>query len=167
MDQARPLVCPSAQPGMTGLRLLGVIESTEDGLRIAYLNEDVPVTDELFSQIGSFPPTRIFRFAAKCAERRCAHFDGRRCNLVTRVVNILPAVVDSPALCLVRSKWRWHEQEGLSVCSMPSGSHSFEQPHGRFQACSVSRSSAICEGPNAWPRFQDDPALIKPTDVIQ
>jgi len=29
---------------MTGLRLLGVIESTGDGSRVAYLNEDVPVT---------------------------------------------------------------------------------------------------------------------------
>ena len=116
MSEARSLLCPSAQPGMTGLRLLGVIESTPDGSRVAYLNEDVPVTDELLGQSGSLPPTRIFRLAANCEERRCTHFSNERCNLVTRIVNILPPVVDGLPVCLIRSTCRWYLQEGHSAC---------------------------------------------------
>jgi hypothetical protein len=101
---------------MTGLRLLGVIESTGDGARVAYLNEDVPVTSELLGQTGPLPPTRIFRLAGNCEERLCAHFDGHRCNLVTRIVDILPAVVDALPVCLIRSACRWYEQEGHSAC---------------------------------------------------
>ena len=116
MSEARSLLCPSAQPGMTGLRLLGVIESIDDGSRVAYLNEDVPVTEELLGQTGSVPPTRVFRLAANCEERRCTHFDNHRCNLVTRIVNILPAVVDALPICLIRSTCRWYEQEGHHAC---------------------------------------------------
>ena len=113
---SRSLLCPSAQPGMTGLRLLGVIECTENGSRVAYLNEDVPVTDELFDQAGSVPPTRVFRLAGNCEERRCAHFDGTDCNLVTRIVKHLPIVVDALPVCLIRSTCRWYEQEKAAAC---------------------------------------------------
>ena len=116
MRHVRSLLCPSAQPGMTGLRLLGVIEYTGGGSRVAYLNEDVPLTDELLGQTGSLPPTRVFRLAANCEERRCTHFDGHRCNLVSRVVDILPAVVDALPVCLIRSTCRWYDQEGQSAC---------------------------------------------------
>jgi hypothetical protein len=116
MSEARSLLCPSAQPGMTGLRLLGVIETTADGARVAYLNEDIPVTDELLGQTGSLPPTRIFRLAANCEEKACTHFDNHRCNLVTRIVNILPAVVDGLPVCVIRSTCRWYMQEGHSAC---------------------------------------------------
>jgi hypothetical protein len=101
---------------MTGLRLLGVIECTENGSRVAYLNENVPVTDELFDQTGSVPPTRVFRLAGNCEERRCAHFDGTDCNLVTRIVTLLPAVVDALPVCLIRSTCRWYEQEKSAAC---------------------------------------------------
>ena len=101
---------------MTGLRLLGVIEGTGREARVAYLNEDVPVTDELLGQSQPLPPTRIFRLAAACEEARCTHFDGTRCNLVTRIVNLLPPVVDQLPVCLIRSTCRWYEQEGASAC---------------------------------------------------
>ena len=116
MSEARPLLCPSAQPGMTGLRLLGVIESTPDGARVAYLNEDIPVTDQLLGQTGSLPPTRVFRLAGNCEERSCTHFANHRCNLVSRIVDILPAVVDGLPVCLIRSTCRWYMQEGHNAC---------------------------------------------------
>jgi hypothetical protein len=96
--------------------LLGVVEPGADGSRVAYLNEQVPVTDELLSQTGSVPPTQVFRLAANCEERRCTHFDGQRCNLVSRIVAILPPVVDDLPVCLIRSSCRWYEQEGRSAC---------------------------------------------------
>ena len=114
-SQGQPLLCPSAQPGMHQLRLIGVIEYTEHGSRVAYLNEDVPVTADLLGQAGPALP-RVFRLAGTCEERSCAHFDGERCNLVRRIVNILPPVVDAPPVCLVRSTCRWFEQEGYDAC---------------------------------------------------
>ena len=116
MGEAPSLLCPSAQVGMTALRLIGVIECTDDGSRVAYLNEDVPVTEELLGQTGSVLPTRVFRLAGNCEERRCAHFDGERCNLVTRIVKLLPPVVDALPVCLIRSTCRWFEQEKSAAC---------------------------------------------------
>ena len=116
MGEPRSLLCPSAQSGMTGLRLIGVIERAENGSRVAYLNEDVPVSDELLGQAGSVPTTRVFRLAGNCEEQRCAHFDGTHCNLVTRIVKLLPAVVDSLPVCLIRSTCRWFEQEKAAAC---------------------------------------------------
>ena len=114
--RTRSLLCPSAQPGMAGLRLLGVIEGSGPGARVAYLNESVAVTDDLLASSHPLPPARIFRLAASCEESRCTHFDGHRCNLVTRIVNVLPAVVNELPVCLIRSTCRWHQQEGASAC---------------------------------------------------
>ena len=116
MSRAQSLMCPSAQPGMRRLRLLGVVEFTEDGPRVAYLNEDVPLTEELLAQAAPAQPTEVFRLAAHCEERRCTHFDGTRCKLATRIVEMLPAVVDALPLCLIRSSCRWFEQEGRDAC---------------------------------------------------
>ena len=116
MAEPRSLLCPSAQPGMTGLRLIGVIEYAENGSRVAYLNEDVPVSDELLGQAGSVSSARVFRLAGNCEEQRCAHFDGTHCNLVTRIVKLLPAVVDALPACLIRSTCRWFEQEKAAAC---------------------------------------------------
>jgi hypothetical protein len=116
MSEARSLLCPSAQPGMQGLRLLGVVEATGDGARLAYLNEDVPVTQELLGQTAPARPTEVFRFAANCEASKCAHFSDERCTLVTRIVRILPTVVDGLPVCLIRSICRWYGQEGRGAC---------------------------------------------------
>lgn len=116
MSQPSPLQCPSAQPGMKGLRLLGVVESTSDGPRVAYLNEDVPVTEELLHESAPVRPTDVFRLAAQCEESRCLHFDGQRCNLATRIVQVLPVVVEALPICLIRSTCRWYQQEGAPAC---------------------------------------------------
>jgi hypothetical protein len=101
---------------MAQLRLLGVVERTDEGPRVAYLNEDVSVTDELLAQTMPVPPTEVFRFAAQCEERRCTHFDGARCQLATRIVHILPVVVETLPICLIRSTCRWFSQEGRAAC---------------------------------------------------
>jgi hypothetical protein len=116
MIDARPPMCPSAQPGMDDLRLLGVIESTEDGPRVAYLNQDVPVTAELLAGAAPAAPAEVFRIAARCEEKRCTHFDGSICKLANRIVQILPAVSDALPVCLIRSTCRWYGQEGREAC---------------------------------------------------
>jgi len=101
---------------MDGLRLLGVVEPTVEGPRLAYLNEEVPVTEELLAQTAPAQPTEVFRMAAGCEERRCLHFDGERCQLATRIVRFLPTVVDDLPICRIRSTCRWFEQEGREAC---------------------------------------------------
>jgi hypothetical protein len=101
---------------MHDVQLLGVLEATRDGPRIAYLQEAVPVTQELLSQTAPVPPTSIFRFAAQCEQTQCVHFSGDRCTLATRIVQLLPPVVQGLPGCLIRSKCRWFAQEGSQAC---------------------------------------------------
>lgn len=116
MDQKRPLVCPSAQPGMRRLRVIGVIERTETGPRLAYLNEEVAATPTLLDRAAPAAPTEVYRLAADCEGCCCVHFDGRDCKLATRIVQILPAVVEELPVCMVRSTCRWYEQERGAAC---------------------------------------------------
>lgn len=114
--QAIPLLCPSAQPEMEGSRVLGVVGGTAAAPEISYLNQMLPVSADVLALTGSVPPTRLLRFSAPCQEQKCCHFDGAHCRLVTRIVQILPAVVDSLPACLIRSTCRWFEQEGRAAC---------------------------------------------------
>ena len=138
MSAARSLLCPSAQPGMTGLRLIGVIEATPDGSRVAYLNEDVPVTPELLSQTGDVPPSLVFRLGGHCEEHRCTHFDGQHCRLVNRIVDVLPEVVDALPICLVRSTCRWYAEQGGKACRRcPQVVTELEDPSEEFRRAAL------------------------------
>jgi hypothetical protein len=97
-------------------QLIGVVERTPEGPRVAYLNEPVPVTAELLQTTEPAPPAEVFRVAAACATGACAHFSGTACSLARRIVESLPAVVDSVPDCLVRSDCRWFSQEGAAAC---------------------------------------------------
>jgi hypothetical protein len=110
------LYCPSAQPDMEGSRVLGVIGGTPDAAEVAYLNEFLPVSEEILAMAGPVKPTQVLRFAAPCQEKKCCHFDGKDCGLVTRIVQILPAVTDGLPACLIRATCRWYQQEGKSAC---------------------------------------------------
>jgi hypothetical protein len=114
-------LCPSAQPGMEKCRILGVVQHEADEQhritpRIVYLNELLPATEEVLRLAAPLKPTEIFRLSATCAEHKCPHFDGADCRLATRIVNILPAVVDSLPPCTIRKECRWYSQEGAAAC---------------------------------------------------
>src|SRR5215813_10364407 len=96
----------------------GMILVQQDGPRpvVEYLNERVPATTELLAMAAPLKPTEVFRLAATCAEHQCPHFDGEDCQLATRVVQILPAVVDSLPPCIIRKNCRWYTQEGGAAC---------------------------------------------------
>jgi hypothetical protein len=113
---AQALFCPSAQPDMAGCRVLGVVGGNAEQLRVAYVNEPLPVTQELLASSAPLKPTEVFRFAAHCEGKACLHFDGTNCKLATRIVQILPAVVDSLPPCLIRNVCRWYQQEGRAAC---------------------------------------------------
>jgi hypothetical protein len=110
------LMCPSAQPEMEGSRVLGVVGGTPEHPEVAYLNQYLPVSEEVLAMARPMKPTQVMRFAAPCQERACCHFDGTNCNLVTRIVQILPAVTEALPPCLIRLTCRWYQQEGRHAC---------------------------------------------------
>ena len=110
------LMCPSAQPDMEDSLVLGVLQDTPEGQRLAWIEAPQPVTPQLLSLTREADPRTVFRFAARCEEKKCVHFDGRDCQLATRIVQILPRVVDSLPPCSIRPECRWYQQEGKSAC---------------------------------------------------
>jgi hypothetical protein len=116
-DSERKLpLCPSAQPEMADSILFGMVTGTVDEPRVAYLTEPQPVTDEILGLADPVKPTEVFRFAAPCAGRGCQHFDGVNCQLASRVVKLVPAVVDLLPPCRIRPDCRWWQQEGKAAC---------------------------------------------------
>ncbi len=109
-------LCPSAQPGMDQCRVLGVVQRDGPAPMLQYLNEHVPATEEVLAMAAPLKPTEVFRLAATCAEHQCPHFDGADCQLATRIVQILPAVVDTLPPCIIRKECRWYSQEGGAAC---------------------------------------------------
>ncbi len=109
-------LCPSAQPGMDQCRVLGVVQQQGPTPMLQYLNEELPATPEILAMGAPLKPTEVFRLAATCAEHKCPHFDGEDCQLATRVVQILPAVVDTLPSCIIRKQCRWYSQEGGAAC---------------------------------------------------
>jgi hypothetical protein len=111
-----PKLCPSAQPGMDQCRVLGVVQRDGPTPMLQYLNEHLPATDEVLAMAAPLKPTEVFRLAATCAEHRCPHFDGADCQLATRIVQILPAIVTALPPCIIRQECRWYSQEGGAAC---------------------------------------------------
>jgi hypothetical protein len=114
--RGEPLRCPSAQPGMGDVQILGVVSGSAEQPRLAYLNETVPATPDVLALAAPVSPISVFRFAARCEEKKCVHFDGMRCQLAARIVAMLPEVTDRLPPCIIRPTCRWHQQEGAAAC---------------------------------------------------
>jgi len=112
----REISCPSAQPDMEGARVIGVLSGTPDEPRIAFLGPGVQVDPSVASRLGALNPTQVFRFAAKCEEAHCVHFDGKRCSLAERIVSQLPPTVDTLPVCQIRATCRWYAEQGEDAC---------------------------------------------------
>jgi hypothetical protein len=108
--------CPSARPDLPGSAAFGVVQGTAEQPRVAFLEQAVPVTEELLALSGPVAPTEVFRFAAPCAAKACQHFDGRDCRLATRIVQRLPVVASDLPPCAIRDACRWWLQEGAEAC---------------------------------------------------
>jgi hypothetical protein len=109
-------LCPSAQPGMDNCRVLGVVQQEGPTPMVVYLSQLMPATPEVLAMAAPLKPTEVFRLAATCAEVKCPHFDGADCQLATRIVQLLPAVVDALPPCIIRQDCRWYSQEGGAAC---------------------------------------------------
>jgi len=108
--------CPSAQPDWADSVVFGIVGGTVEEPRLVHLTEPQPVTDELLSLSHPVNPTEVFRFAAPCAGNGCQHFDGSKCRLATKIVQMLPAVLEELPPCCVRPTCRWWQQEGKAAC---------------------------------------------------
>ena len=115
-SESSGLLCPSAHPEMAGSRVFGVMGGTVGEPRLLYLDEPVAASEDLMALAGPVKPIEVFRIAAPCVESKCRHFDGRDCQLATRIVQILPAVSNSLPACRVRHECRWFHQEGGAAC---------------------------------------------------
>ena len=110
------LLCPSSQPEVEGVRVLGVVHQAPHAPEVTYLDETLLATPEVLALAAPAQPTEIFRLAAACQTNQCPHFDGVNCGLASRIVQILPAVVDRLPECQIRRECRWFHQEGAAAC---------------------------------------------------
>lgn len=101
---------------MAGSVVFGVVGGTIEQPRLTHLAEPQPVTDKLLALPGPVTPTEVFRFAAPCASSACQHFDGFNCRLATKIVQLLPEVVEELPPCRLRQNCRWWRQEGKAAC---------------------------------------------------
>lgn len=115
---SRKIMCPSAQPEMTGSVAFGVIGGTAEEPRVSWIEKPVPVTGDLLALTGEVPPTQVLRIAAPCQENACCHFDGTDCRLATKLVQLIPAVTQSLPPCRIRPDCRWFVQEGRAACAV-------------------------------------------------
>jgi hypothetical protein len=112
---ADALLCPSAQPDMPEAQLVGVIDRSQGQPRVGYINGRVEFSAVL-DELGSVPPLRVLRIAARCQESRCHHFDGAACTLAQRIVEALPEVSAALPPCAIRRTCRWHAEQGKRAC---------------------------------------------------
>ncbi len=102
---------------MPGSIVFGIVAGTADEPRVAWIERPVPVTGDLLALTAPLAPTQVLRIAAPCQEHACCHFDGTDCRLATRLVQLMPAVVDALPPCRVRPDCRWFLQEGKAACA--------------------------------------------------
>src|ERR1700682_156911 len=112
----QPLKCPSAQPGMGDVQILGVFSRDAEEPRLAYLDEAMPATPDTLELAAPLDVSQVFRLSARCEEKKCTHFDGSHCQLAVRIARMLPEVVDHLPACTIRPDCRWFRQEGRSAC---------------------------------------------------
>jgi hypothetical protein len=110
------LLCPSAQPDMPDATVVGVMGGTAEAPQLAYMVERLSVSEDVLALAGPAKPAEVFRFAAPCEEKACRHFDGARCRLASRIVDLLPAVTGALPPCRIRKSCRWFAQEGREAC---------------------------------------------------
>jgi len=110
------LKCPSARPEMPGSVVLGVVREIDGEEFVHHLAEPLPVTAGVLALAGDAPIGSVFRFAATCAEDACAHFDGGRCRLATKLAAAPLERARTLPPCRIRGDCRWYQQEGKAAC---------------------------------------------------
>ena len=108
--------CPSAPPDSDGAVVFAIIQGTATQPQAAYLDRLVPLTPEIAASAAPVDPAEVFRMSAPCAAHGCRHFAEGCCNLVARLVQLVPSVVTSAPPCMLRPSCMWWQQEGVEAC---------------------------------------------------
>lgn len=114
--QEHVVLCPSAPPERAGSVLFGVVGGGASSGLLAYLDAPLPAGADVVAHAAPLPPTKVFRFAAGCAESACVHFDGADCKLARKIVDFTPAAVTLLPRCPIRRHCLWWQQEGRAAC---------------------------------------------------
>lgn len=111
------LSCPSAPPEIPGAVAFGIVDHAANPPEVRYLDEPVPITEELLELAAPLEPREVFRVGAPCQTDRCTHWSGHDCQLVERIVKLVPvgSLVTPP--CQIRPTCRWYAQAGRSACA--------------------------------------------------
>jgi hypothetical protein len=108
--------CPSASPDAPEARVIGVVLGDEREQRVAYLEKGVEVPREAIESLEGVSPTRVLRFAGKCASSGCVQFQNGRCRLGKDILEgITPAPERIPD-CSIRPTCRWFAENGPEIC---------------------------------------------------
>jgi hypothetical protein len=92
------------------------MSGTPEAPELAYLQEPVPMSEELRGLAGELHPGELFRTTGRCLESGCREYANGRCSLGGRVVELLPVVSESLPPCSIRSSCRWFREQGASAC---------------------------------------------------
>lgn len=109
-------LCPSSSPDAGAVVFAVRGAAAANGASMRYLDELVPVSEEILQAAAPVDPRQVFRFAAPCAERACAHFDGAACQLGQQIVESFEPVVADLPRCHLRARCRWFAERGGAAC---------------------------------------------------
>jgi hypothetical protein len=115
-ESEKTILCPSARVETENSKVFGIIRGTVELPQVTYLEEPIPLTEDLLQQIEPVTPTEVFRLAGTCATHNCEHFDGKNCRLAERVVANISTVAEDLPPCSIRRYCRWWQQEGKAAC---------------------------------------------------
>lgn len=101
---------------MEEARIFGLRAGSLEEPRTAYLERGLDVKDSEVDLPEGVAPTEVFRFAARCEEGGCSHFNGKRCTLAARLRETLPPVAKTLPPCSIRDTCRWYAEEGEAIC---------------------------------------------------
>ncbi len=105
-------MCPSARAQVCSV-LFGVLNA--EGV-VDFLLDPLEVTEEfLVKAAAGRELEQRFRFAAPCAEGKCAHWKEGHCR-VPDITRFQPGPDERPHRCPIRPSCRWFDQEGISAC---------------------------------------------------
>lgn len=109
--------CPSATCE-TGAAVIGVVN--QEGF-VSLLPQKIDVTDEFaaIAHQGTAPEKR-FRFTNTCVEGGCRQWNGARCTVIDRVLQVNESFDGFMGLptCSIRSNCRWYHQSGNKACAV-------------------------------------------------
>lgn len=110
-------MCPSSPWKAEGAKVFGVVGGEVRAPKVIFLKELLPPSQALEDKLGGVNPEEVFRVAAPCAGKGCAHHSADNgCNLIGSIVEKVEPAFDDYTVCGIRAGCVWWAQEGLKAC---------------------------------------------------